>query len=165
MITQPWKFPRCPPIVSSTGQKVTLDDLLSSQDANGKLPPDPKFDRVDPFGMYAGYNLVTPETHKTCPLYLPDPEREFCGLSKFPEYTTQNPRPVEIVFIGGGMAGINFTISAQWNLKNAKFRIYEKNPEVGGGSGCARGELRMCLKSEFSCLIRPLLSFVVFGFP
>lgn len=25
----------------------------------------------------------------------------------------------------------SFTITAQWNLKNAKFRVYEKNPEGG----------------------------------
>ncbi|KAI9027048.1 hypothetical protein DFJ74DRAFT_766358 [Hyaloraphidium curvatum] len=122
----PHKFPPCPPL------GCTMDEYFKGQDAGGKLPPDPKFDRTDPFGCYAGYDVVTPQTHPVEPLYLPEPERRFHGLSDPPEYTVENPRPVDIVFIGGGLAGIEAAIMFQWRLKNAKFRIYEKNPEVGG---------------------------------
>lgn len=93
---------RFPPCVGLQGVKI--DELFLSQDAGGKLPADPNgFDRVDPFGMYQGYDLVTPKTHKVCPLYLPEPERKFCGLSAPPTYTVDNPRPVDIIFIGGGL--------------------------------------------------------------
>lgn len=95
----PHKFPPCPPL----GPGVSIDDLFRSQDAGGKLPADPNgFDRVEPFKMYEGYDVVTPKTHKLEPLYLPEPERKFCGLSAHPKYTSENPRHVEIIFIGGG---------------------------------------------------------------
>ncbi|KAI9016203.1 hypothetical protein DFJ74DRAFT_609024 [Hyaloraphidium curvatum] len=54
------------------------------------------------------------------------------AFSPEPEYTSDDPRPVRIVFVGGGMAGINFGIMAQWRLKNATFRIYEMNSLFGG---------------------------------
>ncbi|KAI9021318.1 hypothetical protein DFJ74DRAFT_633537 [Hyaloraphidium curvatum] len=121
-----------PPVGLPNG--VTLEDIGSgSETFNGKAPKDPRgFSRADPYGMYRNAETVSPATHPLEPLYLPDFEREVMGLSPAPEYTTDTPRAARVVFIGGGMAGINFGIMAQYRLKNASFRIFEKNPEMGG---------------------------------
>lgn len=48
------------------------------------------------------------------------------------EHPLNEPRPLRIVVIGAGAAGLNFAYACQKYLRNIDFVIYEKNSAIGG---------------------------------
>lgn len=62
------------------------------------------------------------------------------------EHGIHEPRPMRLICIGAGIAGIGAAKKYQDQLENCEFQIYEKNDDVGGTwlenqyPGCACGK-------------------------
>ncbi|RKK21580.1 hypothetical protein BFJ66_g17516 [Fusarium oxysporum f. sp. cepae] len=48
------------------------------------------------------------------------------------EHPLNEPRPIRIIVVGAGAAGINFAYATQKYLRNVSLVIYEKNAAIGG---------------------------------
>ncbi|KAI3572456.1 putative monooxygenase [Fusarium oxysporum f. sp. albedinis] len=48
------------------------------------------------------------------------------------EHPLNEPRPLRVIVVGAGAAGINFAYAAQKYLRNVNLIIYEKNTAIGG---------------------------------
>lgn len=58
--------------------------------------------------------------------------RNFSTPYTITEKPLQTPRPLRILIIGAGAAGLNIAFKARRQLSNVSFAIYEKNTDVGG---------------------------------
>jgi hypothetical protein len=54
------------------------------------------------------------------------------GYTAVEEHDLGEPRPLRIVTIGAGAAGLNMARHLELHMKNVEHIIYEKNADVGG---------------------------------
>lgn len=48
------------------------------------------------------------------------------------EHPLNEARPLRIIFVGAGAAGLNFAYASQKYLRNIDLVVYEKNSTIGG---------------------------------
>lgn len=48
------------------------------------------------------------------------------------EHPINEPRPLRVIVVGAGAAGLNFAYATQKYLQNVSLAVYDKNPAIGG---------------------------------